>query len=91
MSGQTIKAKAKPHAAAVAGGGSLGVTLAYYLNSQFNWGFDPDSEVLLAIAALFSAGIGYAVHQLQKKFPVLVNVLESATGKDIDGDGDVGK
>ena len=72
---------------AAAGVGSIAMVLAAYLGPKLN--LDPDMTALMVVAlgVLTTMGVRY----LHANFPVLLNALETATGRDLDGDGDVGK
>jgi len=89
---QTVKqagVKPKPHRQPVvaAGGGSVGMVVAGYLGTKY----DLDPEMVMILTTAVGVLTTLAVHYLHNNFPVLLNALESATGRDLDRDGDVGQ
>ena len=89
---QTVKQAAltqpkRKHPTAAAGGGSLAMIAATYLGHR--WGWDP--ELIAMAASVIGILMTLAVHYLHSNFPVLVNAIEEATGRDLNRDGQVGK
>ena len=59
----------------------------FYIGSKLGW----DAEIITLAAGALGVLMTIAVHYLHSNFPVLLNALETATGRDLDNDGDIGK
>ena len=79
--------KAK-HPTVAAGGGSIAMALAAYLGHKF-WADDP--ELTMIVASAIGVLMTVAVHYLHQNFPVLIDAIEEATGRDLDRDGRIGE
>ena len=80
----SVKTREKP--AVAAGIGTLAMAVATYLGTRWGW----EQEMLGIMVAAIGVVMTLAVHYLHSNFPVLLNALETATGRDLDRDGDVG-
>ena len=80
-------AKSPKAPAGAAAGGGIAMTLAAYFCAKA----ELDPEMIGIISIGIAAVMSMLVHYMTQKFPYVINALEDATGRDIDGDGDIGK
>ena len=83
----TANTKMRKSPVAAAGGGSIAMVLAAYLGPKLNLDSDMTAILIVALGVLTTIGVRY----LHSNYPVLLNALETATNRDLDGDGDIGK
>ena len=83
----TADTQARKSPTTAAAGGSAALVAVAYLGSR--WGWDPEmiAMVSVGVGVLLTLGVRY----LHQNFPVLLNAIETATGHDLDGDGDIGQ
>ena len=61
--------------------------LAGYFGAKYGW----DPETIGVVSGMIGVATTAIVYVVRERAPELINLAESATGLDLDNDGDVGK